>query len=204
MPRSVASDVAVDDQLEPAQRVDVGVELRRGSHVEARASSDADLLPHPGAVDGEIQKRTVGHEHAAGAERRVPRIGVERPLQLDVVALDAGQRGTEVRIVRPAGRVHLESEVQERIPGVGHEASALQHLDEVDEVERHVERQAAPTVEQLTHVGVAGHAALFVRGLEHLVVREEVLRRQVNGRLQVVVDRVPTLRGPADPPVPTR
>ena len=172
--------LAVDDQLQPAQRVDIGVELRHGSHIQARTSSDADFLPHPGAVDREVQQRTVGHEHAAGAEGRVPGVRIERAGQLDVVTLDAGQRRPEERIVRPAGRVHLETQVQERVPGVGHETPALQHLDEVHEVEGHVNRQAAASVEELAHVRVARDATLLVRGLEDLVVGEEILRRQVD------------------------
>src|SRR5262249_50403195 len=114
----------------------------------------------------------------------------ERPIELDVGALDPGKRRAEVRIVGAADGQHSVAEIQEAVPDVGIQTPALQDFDEIDEPERNVERKAAAAVEQLAEMCVAGQRALAARALEHPVVLEERLLLEVNVRLQVPVDGV--------------
>src|SRR5207253_8171934 len=84
-----------------------------------------------------------------------------------------------------ANRQHYIPDIQKSEPDVGIQPSALQHFDEVDQTERHVEREAAAPVEQLAKVRVAGQRALTARALEHPVVLKERFLLEVNVRLQI-------------------
>ena len=119
-------------KLDPAESVHVRVELRQDRDVEALATRYVKLGTHALPVDGEVEQWAVGHENATGLERRIPGVRIERTLELDVVALDAGERRPEVREVRTGRRVELEAEIKKRIPVVGTAAPALQNLDEID------------------------------------------------------------------------
>ena len=61
-------NVALHDQVETAQCVDVGVEPRGRRDLELRASRDMNLLAHSSSVDREIEQRTVGDERVARFE----------------------------------------------------------------------------------------------------------------------------------------
>src|SRR5207248_3688067 len=101
-----------------------------------RAARDVDLLAHPAAVDREVEHRSVRDEDVAGLERRVPRVGVEGPIELHVIPLDAGQRWPVIGVIGSRRRADLETEVEIRVPVVDAEPAALQNLDEINEIGR--------------------------------------------------------------------
>ena len=107
-----------------------------------------------------------------------------------------------------AGRgIDAVSEIQQPIPAVVQEATPLQHLDEVHEAgmaraasrprficafARHI---GSPLGLVPAHVREAGDAALALRFLEDLVIQEVLVRGQVDGLLQIVMDRVTEVAG---------
>jgi hypothetical protein len=71
-------NVALHDQVEAALLVEVRVERRRGGDLQPRAARHVDLLSHALTVDREVEHRSVGDEHVARLERRVPRVRIEQ------------------------------------------------------------------------------------------------------------------------------
>jgi len=117
------------------------------------------FIAHHLAVDGEVEEGAVAHEYVPTAEAAEPGFRTERAVHLHIRAFDAGQRRSEVGIVRPADRRNAVAEVEEAIPDFAVQAAALQDFDELDEAEGDIGGEPALAVEQLAEMRVAGEGA---------------------------------------------
>jgi hypothetical protein len=148
LPRRLCRDIAERDDFEAVERVHVWIELGGRCNIQSRPARNAQFVSHLAAVDGELEERPVRDVRSSAPEAIEPRIRIEWPVNLDVGALNARERWTEIWPVGTADWKDLESKIEEAVPDLRVDSTSLQDLDEIDQSERNVDRQAAASVEQ--------------------------------------------------------